>query len=232
MRGHLRPGAVRWLAAVSLFFAVAGANAASLTVYDGSLENSFADYGSWAASYSFASTGTVRGTETKSIAFKPDNWGGVRVLAANGTVRYPIPGYGSLTFWVNGGSGSGQKINVAVELIEPSTGQTADYGAIDIGSQTAAGQITSNTWQQVTIDFDKLKLTYGALNAVVLQAARRRFAAAGLPHRHHVQRAHERDRDGRAGQRRRRYAYGRPAAQSADLRRGLWRRHAQRPGRL
>ena len=76
--------ALRGAFSALLFVAAASASAASLTAYDGALENGFADYYSWAATYSFTSTTTVRNAETHSISFKPDNWGGVRLLANNG----------------------------------------------------------------------------------------------------------------------------------------------------
>ena len=166
-----RTAAARMIIALAPFLSAAAAHAASLTVYDGALENSFANYASWAATYSFNSTTVVRGSETKSISFKPDNWGAVRILAANGTARYPMPNYGSLTFWINGGTGSGQKINLNLQVIDPSDPnnvQTGDYGTIDIGSH-ASGGIAAGTWNQVTINFDTLHLTYGNVNALVFQ---------------------------------------------------------------
>jgi hypothetical protein len=160
----------RCAAVAALFCATASASAASLTVYDGALENGFADYYSWASTYSFASSTVVRGSETHAIAFKPSNWGGIRVLAANGNARYPIENYASLTFWINGGSGSGQKINLTLQLLDPAANpsQTASYGSLDVGSRISGG-IAANTWKQVTIDFDALGLTYGSVNALVFQ---------------------------------------------------------------
>jgi len=157
------------MSACLLLGAAGSAHAASLTVYDGALENNFADYFSWATTYSFANTSTVRGSETHSISFKPDNWGGVRVLANNGNTRYPFADYGSLTFWVNGGSGSGQKINLSFQLNDTANNQSADYGSFDIASNTSGG-ITAATWKQVTINFDSTSFTYGAFNQLVFQA--------------------------------------------------------------
>lgn len=176
-RLHLARGvrARAWTLAAFGWLAVAtsGASAASLTVYDGALENGFANNDSWAASYSFANTSVVNGSEHASISFKPDSWGGIRVLASGGNTRFSMADYGSVTFLINGGTGSAQKINLNLEYIQfPDTDhtQTADYGAIDVNANTSGG-ITAHAWKQVTINFDALGLTYGAVNALQFQAA-------------------------------------------------------------
>src|SRR6516225_1768434 len=53
----------RFAAAAALFCATCSADAAPLTVYDGALENAFANYYSWAAIYNFADASVVRGGE-------------------------------------------------------------------------------------------------------------------------------------------------------------------------
>lgn len=145
--------------------------AASVTVYDGQLQNGFVDYYSWAASYSFSNASPVYAGASHSLSFKPDNWGGVRVLSAgNGTTLYPFANYSSLTFWVNGRTGGGQVVTVDIQRIDTGTGEAVDYGALDIGTHTTGGAIPANAWQQVTIDFDALGLTYGSFNALTFQA--------------------------------------------------------------
>ena len=162
---------MRILSILALLLLTGEAAASSLVVYDGQLENGFSDYYSWAATYSFSNASPVYLAESHSISFKPDNWGGLRVLSAsNGTTQYPFANYSSLTFWVNGGSSSGQQVTVDIQLIDTSTGETVDYGGFDIGTHTAGGTIAAGTWKQVTIDFDTAGLTYGNFNALVFQA--------------------------------------------------------------
>jgi hypothetical protein len=151
------------------------ASAAALTVYDGQLESGFADYYSWAQTYNFANATPVHSGESHSISFKPDNWGGIRLRSGGTTPTlnvYPLPSYASLTFWVNGGSASGQKINIDIQLIDTSTSNvvTADYGSLDVGAHTSGGAITAATWKQVTINFDSENLTYGNFNTIQFQA--------------------------------------------------------------
>ena len=93
---------MRILSFFALLLLTGAAGAASLVVYDGQLENGFSDYYSWATTYSFSNTSPVYLAESHSISFKPDNWGGVRVLSgSNGATQYPFANYSSLTFWVD-----------------------------------------------------------------------------------------------------------------------------------
>jgi len=158
----------RFVAAAAILCVAFSAGAASLTVYDGALENAFANYYSWAATYNFTDASVVRGSEPHSISFKPDNWGAIRILAANGSVSYPLANFGSLTFWINGGTGGGQKVNVVLQLYDAtkSPAQSATYLSLDVGSN-ANGGIAANTWHQVMIDFDALGMTYGNVNELV-----------------------------------------------------------------
>jgi hypothetical protein len=146
-----------------------GARAAvSFEIYNGGLRNGFANYYSWAASYDLNNATVVRRAGSRSIRFKPDNWGGVRVISGGGgATRYPVADYGSLTFWVNGAGASGQKVNVSLQFINTTTNETVDLGGLDIGAHTPAGRITGAGWQPVTVNFDVKGLTYGKFNGLV-----------------------------------------------------------------
>jgi Glycoside hydrolase family 44 len=150
-------------------------SAAALTVYDGQFRSGFADYYSWASTYNFATTSPVHGSDSHSISFKPDNWGGIRMRSGGTTPAltvYPFTSYSSLTFWVHGGSASGQKIDIDIQLLDSAnpTVVTADYGSLDVGAHTSGGSITAATWKLVTIDFDSANFTYGNFNTLQFQA--------------------------------------------------------------
>ncbi len=142
------------------FLATAALHAASLTIYDNTLQNGFADNNSWAASYSFSNTSPVHGGSGKSISMTPENGGGVRIKS---TSLFAFSDYQNLTFWVNGDSASGQMITLYL------TRGGVTVGSFDIGSNTSGG-IVAHTWHQTTIDFNTAHLTYGAFDGFTLQS--------------------------------------------------------------
>lgn len=106
-------------------------------IYTDSLQNSWQEYGWAAINYNNASP-VHSGID--SISVTAGRWD---ALYIHHVAEDSAP-YASLTFWINGGSAGGQKLNV--------------YATVGGKPQTAVaiGAITANTWQQVTIGLDKL----------------------------------------------------------------------------
>ena len=113
--GHRRvfPSELCWGAILLLFLALLSPAAAqsSMVIYDEALQNSWADW-SYGVSRNFGSTVSVH-SGSKSIAVTLTNaWG---ALSLHHTAIDTTP-YGNLSFWLNGGPGGGQQLQVGIEL--------------------------------------------------------------------------------------------------------------------
>lgn len=138
--------------------------ASTLVVYDGSLENGFAD-SSWAptADYSLTNTSPTYGGGSHSIRFAAGGWGGLQFVAGNS--EFDAVDYQSVTFYVNGGSTGGQQLQMYV---------CDDYNAVSATYAVASligGGIPKNAWTQVTLDFNAASLTYGSFDCIVVMDA-------------------------------------------------------------
>jgi len=103
------------------------------TVYDDSLENSWANW-SW-STVNLASTTTVHSGST-AVAVDASAWSALWLRHD----PFDTTGYGNLTFWINGGAAGGQKLHVVATLSD-----AGGSSGVDIGP------LAANTWQQVTI---------------------------------------------------------------------------------
>ncbi|HET7500961.1 MAG TPA: hypothetical protein VFK02_08165 [Kofleriaceae bacterium] len=108
------------------------------TVYDDALRGSWENW-SW-ASVDLASTAVVR-SGTTSIAVNASPFSALWFRH----VSFDSSGFGSVSFWINGGPTGGQRLHVASTLND--SGQP---GGVDIPP------LVANTWQQVTIPLASL----------------------------------------------------------------------------
>jgi hypothetical protein len=159
-------GLVALLLAPCALIPCATAATSPLVVYDNALENTFAD-GTWAASvdYSLAATSPVYGGSGKAIRFVAHNWGGLQFIA--NPAEFNLLDYQTLTFYVNGGSVGGQKLQLYV--CDDYAGLTQP---IPVESLIAGGGgIPGNSWATVTLDLNTAGLTYGNFNCLVIMDA-------------------------------------------------------------
>jgi hypothetical protein len=116
-----------------------------LAVYTDSLVNGFQDWG-W-ATHNYANTSPVHsGSNSVSVTISTVNYDGLQICRASAVDSTP---YASLTFWINGGTGGGQKLQV--------------YGLVQLGSTNNVGQsyfsldpLQTNVWQKFTIPLSAL----------------------------------------------------------------------------
>src|SRR4051794_7836947 len=116
----------------------ADAQATDLLVYTDALTNNFDDW-SW-ASHNLNNSSPVH-SGTKSISVTSAAWQAISFHHAD------IDGsrYSDFSFWVNGGSGGGQKLQVYVE-----------YGPNTAPAYTIPGSLVANAWQKFTIPLSSL----------------------------------------------------------------------------
>jgi hypothetical protein len=136
---------------------------ASQTVYDDSLENGWQNWG-WAL-LNYANTSPVHsGSDSISVTMT-NAWEGLQLYHPD----MDDSPYGSISFWINGGSSGGQVLQV--------------YGLLDVNGTANQGQslyypltLATNTWQQFIIPLSALGVNnqpnftgfviQGAINAV------------------------------------------------------------------
>lgn len=132
-------------------------NAASMpaqfTVYGDKLGSSFADY-SW-ANHSLTEKKTVH-TGSDSIRMKPNHDDGL-YLYNDRIIR--VSDYPVLELWLNGGSGSAQKL----ELVLNAGGE--QVASIPLNESYFQG----GTWQKATIDLDKLNIPNGIFDGILIR---------------------------------------------------------------
>lgn len=116
----------------------------NLSIYTDSLVNGFQDWG-W-ATHDYANTSPVHsGSDSVSVTIATANYDGLQIYHPD----FDSTPYNSLSFWINGGAGGGQQLQV--------------YGLLHVGSTNNAGQLhfpldplPANAWQQVTIPLSAL----------------------------------------------------------------------------
>jgi Glycoside hydrolase family 44 len=130
-----------WVLVALLMPAVARANQ---IVYDDALENGWQNWGYAALNY--ANTSPVHsGNDSVSVTFT-NTWEGIQIYHPD---QDSTP-YSNISFWLNGGSSGGQKLQV--------------YGLLDINGTANDGQgeyyqlpsLVANTWQQFNVPLSSL----------------------------------------------------------------------------
>src|SRR5579884_3439298 len=137
-------------------FALAVSLRAQITVYDDALQNGWTD-NSFGGGTSFSSTAYAHsGTKSMSIAGNNFNAIGITNASAVTTATYP-----AIHFWVNGGLGSGQHINLYVGA----TNQPID-------AYITGGSIAAGTWREVTVNITQAPFSYASAtyNQIYLQS--------------------------------------------------------------
>jgi hypothetical protein len=126
------------LAAVCLVTASEVQAQAGLPIYTDNLLNGFQDWG-WAP-HNYANTLPVHSGSNSVSVTVASAWQGLQIVHS----AFDSTPYGSLSFWINGGTSGGQQLQV--------------YGLAQLGStqnvwQTSfsLGTLRTNTWQQFTI---------------------------------------------------------------------------------
>jgi alpha-N-arabinofuranosidase len=136
---------VKWAFASMLFLCGVAVNAQSpLPVYTDNLVNGFQDWG-W-ATHNYANTAPVHsGSDSVSVTISTANYDGLQIYHSD----FDSTPYSSLSFWINGGAGGGQLLQV--------------YGLVHLGSTNNFGQLhvslanlQTNIWQQITIPLSSL----------------------------------------------------------------------------
>ena len=116
----------------------------SLPVYTDSLVNGFQDWG-W-ATHSYANTSPVHsGSDSVSVTIATVNYDGLQIYHPD----FDSSPYTSLSFWINGGAGGGQQLQVYGLAHE---GTTNNFGQLHV----SLGTLQTNTWQQFTIPLSAL----------------------------------------------------------------------------
>ena len=113
---------------------------ANLPLYTDNLVNAFQDW-SWSCSRNFANTSQVHsGSNSISVTIT----GGGGALSLQYQSGFNTAPYASLSFWINGGSVGGQRLQVL--------GTRLNVGA----TAYALSGLTANSWQQITIPLSSL----------------------------------------------------------------------------
>jgi len=123
---------------VVIFLGVGSGLRADQIIYDDALENGWQNWG-W-ATINYANTSPVH-SGSDSISVTMSAWQGLQIWHADMDSTL----YTNLTFWLNGGSSGGQKLQV--------------YGMVDSGgtnnfalsARYSIGPLTAGTWQQFTV---------------------------------------------------------------------------------
>jgi len=128
--------------AISLAARTASVAQSSSTIYADALASGWQDW-SYNATRNFANTAPVHsGSHSISVAIT-GAWGGIQLYHAEMT----NVGYASISFWLNGGPGGGQQLQMYGNLGTPIVTQTARY---------PLNTPLANTWQQYTIPLSAL----------------------------------------------------------------------------
>jgi len=118
----------------------------NLQIYSDSLANGFQDWG-WAPR-SYTNTSPVHsGITSVSVTISDSSWQGLQIVHG----AFDSTPYESVTFWINGGTSGGQRLQI--------------YGLAQVGStqnvwqiSQSLGTLQTNTWQQFTIPLSALGL--------------------------------------------------------------------------
>ena len=140
------------LAALSLVLSPRLA-AGPLTVYTDQLQNGFED-GSWGV-HNMAQASVVH-AGSAAISFEPNNWSG---LSLSRTAGIDVSRYGTLQFWIHGGTAGGQTLQV----IALAGGNAIGEGA-PLASFVPGGKIPAGSWVQVQVPFAALGAASGTLS--------------------------------------------------------------------
>lgn len=135
------------------------ASGTSSVVYADALQHGWQNW-SWGTTVDLASTAYVRsGTRSLSARYNAQ-WAGLQL----GHDGFNTRGYNRLTFWINGGSNSGQQIDFYMADIDGNS-----LGSANLDQYISGGRIEQNTWLQVSIPLSDFKAMNNVLSAIVLQ---------------------------------------------------------------
>ena len=152
---------LRVMASIALYTLLSGSAlaASAVVVYDDTSKNGFDPNCSFFVTPNFASTSPVH-SGSASISFAPSQFGAVSWCTP---VTESTSAYSGLSFWVNGGAGGGQDLEVAFLAL----------GSVQAEAPIAAllgHSIAANSWAQVTASLDAPPLQYaGNFDQLVIQ---------------------------------------------------------------
>lgn len=130
-----------------------------LPVYDEQLQSNFSDRSF--AEHDLAEQLVVR-SGARAIRFKPSRGGGLYFYKSR-IVR--VSEYDTLEFWVHGGSGGGQRVNLILQ-----SGGKAIYSS-SLGDWLPEGTLRAGQWQQVRVNLGALSLPDGIFDGILLRDA-------------------------------------------------------------
>lgn len=137
---RFRPVRLLALSAILMTAVQSGMAQANLPLYTDNLVNAFQDW-SWSSTRNFANTSPVH-SGTNSLSVTITSGGGA--LSLQYQAGFNTAPYASLSFWINGGSAGGQRLQVV--------GTRLNVGA----TASALSRLPTNNWQQVTIPLSSL----------------------------------------------------------------------------
>ncbi|MFN8546992.1 MAG: glycoside hydrolase family 44 protein [Candidatus Eisenbacteria bacterium] len=146
------------LAISALLVAAISAHAATLTVYDDALRNSFQDW-SWAG-HSLTES-TTKHSGTYSISMHATNWEGLFFHLAGG---FAVSELDTLEFWVNGGDAAGKDIGLVLQM------NGANRGSVVLDAYVQGGQIPGGAWALARVPFSACGVTNGSVDGLIFQA--------------------------------------------------------------
>ena len=132
----------------------------NLAIYSDALGSGWQSW-SWNSTLNFSTTAPVHGgADSLSVSYTA----GYAGLYLSFPAAINTAGYGSLTFWINGGTSGGQNLQVKAAVA-----QTLNNG-VALNSYIAGGSIAANAWRQVTIPLTALGVAnISNLTGIVLQ---------------------------------------------------------------
>ncbi len=119
---------------------------ANLPIYTDSLVNGFGDWG-W-ATHNYANPAPVHsGGNSVSVTITGNTYEGLQIVRS----AFDSTPYGSVSFWINGGTNGGQRLQLA-GLAQNGTTQNVWQTSYSLGT------LQTNTWQQFTVPLTALGL--------------------------------------------------------------------------
>lgn len=140
--------------------ATATPGGATSPVYNDALRNGWQNW-SWRSTVNLANTSYAHsGTKSISVAFN-SAWAGLQL--GNNTA-FSTSGYSKITFWINGGANSGQRLEMYL------ADRNGNYlRSVDLDNYINGGSVARNTWRQVTVPLADLGASNTFVTGIVLQ---------------------------------------------------------------
>jgi hypothetical protein len=158
LRFLMKCGVVVWMSQMAF--------AQDVVIFDEALSNGFTgsySYGGNPGDVNFASTAQAH-SGSKSVAFTGNGFNAVAFT--HETQSFPAQQYPLLSFWIHGGSGSGQQLEI---YVYSDRNAAADAHA-PLDGFIAGGSVAAGQWRQVSVPLTQPPLSFtGSLQRIDLQ---------------------------------------------------------------